>query len=198
MSRIIAGSAGGRRITAPTGDETRPTTDRVKEALFSSLSSWFGTSGAPAAEELAGVGVLDLFAGSGALALEAASRGAEPVIAVERNRTTATLITKNTANLGLGVTVESSSVASFLAGPPKPVDLVLADPPYPLSETEIAQLLMQLASGWLLSRGLVVLERSKHSPAPNWPAEFCETWQRDYGETTLHFGVTDEQTKESA
>src|SRR5689334_5905073 len=109
MTRIIAGLAGGRRIVTPSGDATRPTTDRVREALFSAIASWAGRSDRPAGEALRGLSFCDLYAGSGAVGLEAASRGASPVLLVERTARTARLIRQNAARL--------QPAAEVVAGP---------------------------------------------------------------------------------
>ena len=110
MSRVIAGSAGGRRITMPSGRNTRPTTDRVREAVFSAVAAWAGTADRPPEEALAGLAFCDLYAGSGAVGLEAASRGADPVLLVEQDRGTAQLIRRNAADLGLPVGVRLGDV----------------------------------------------------------------------------------------
>ena len=124
MTRIIGGTAGGRRIKAPTGESTRPTSDRVREALFSSFDAELGS--------LAGLRFLDLYAGSGAVGLEARSRGAGVVTLVEHDRRTAELIRSNIRNLGFGgVDVLASTVSRTLAAPPRaPYDVVFLDPPY--------------------------------------------------------------------
>ena len=103
VTRIIAGARGGRRLAMPTGNSTRPTTDRVREALFSTITAWAGRSSASADEALAGLSFADLFAGSGAVGLEAASRGAAPVLLVERSRRTAALAARNAQDLALHV-----------------------------------------------------------------------------------------------
>ena len=108
MSRIIAGSAKGRRIDTPKGSRTRPTTDRTREALFSALASWFGTADEAPERQLDGVAVLDLFAGSGAVGLEAASRGAGPVVLVESDGSTARLIAANARDLRLRADVRAA------------------------------------------------------------------------------------------
>ena len=129
MTRIIGGSAGGRRITAPAGQHTRPTTDRVREALFSSIESWCGS--------LQGLRFLDLYAGSGAVGLEAWSRGAGVVTLVESDRRTARLIGDNARTLGFAKAdvVAPAPVAATLAEPPAaPYDVVFLDPPYPLDD----------------------------------------------------------------
>ncbi|MCG8153467.1 16S rRNA (guanine(966)-N(2))-methyltransferase RsmD, partial [Pimelobacter simplex] len=164
MTRIIAGAAGGRRLQTPKGDQTRPTSDRVREALFSAVEAWAGS--------LQGLRVLDLYAGSGALGLEAWSRGAAAVTLVEADRRTADLVRANARSVGCDVAqVLARSVAAVLAEPPagEPYDLVVADPPYPLADEAVAADLAALvAQGWLAPDALVIVERSRRSPAPDW------------------------------
>ncbi|HXO53596.1 MAG TPA: 16S rRNA (guanine(966)-N(2))-methyltransferase RsmD, partial [Mycobacterium sp.] len=139
MTRIVAGAFGGRRIAVPrTG--TRPTTDRVRESLFNVLASRI---------DIAGASVLDLYAGSGALGLEALSRGAASAVFVESDHRAAVVIAKNIDSLGAqGATLRRGSVAAVLAGgAQRPVDLVLADAPYDVDDTEIAQMLTALVDG---------------------------------------------------
>ena len=187
MTRIIGGTAGGRRIETPRGEGTRPTSDRVREALFSTLEAHFGV--------LDGVGVLDLYAGSGAIALEAASRGASYVLAVEVDRATAKVIERNAAALGSVVRTVARPVARFLERPdPRPVDLVFLDPPYPLAEADLAHDLSLLVEhGWLADDALVVVERGSRSPAPTWPAGLTplpgKRSMKKYGETRLWFAA---------
>lgn len=196
MSRIIAGRAKGRRLTAPKGTTTRPTTDRVKEALFSALASWFDTADEAPDQQLAGVAVLDLFAGSGALGIEAASRGAAPVTCVDSH--TAQIIRDNAKHAGLPVSVVASRAEQLVARTQDSFDLVFIDPPYDLAQATVDALLRALHEGSALTeQALVVLERSSRSPAPEWPAAFTRTWDRRYGETTLHFGATDDEDSES-
>ena len=185
MTRIIAGTAKGTRLTAPkTG--TRPTSDRVREALFSTLATWFGTADLPAERHLAGVSVLDLYAGTGAVALEAASRGAA---AVAVDSQTAPLIVANARRANLHITVRGSKAEARL--PPGPFDLVFADPPYDVDSVALDQTLARLFSpGQLVSQALVVLERSTRSAAPTWPVGIDQEWSRGYGETTLYFAAT--------
>lgn len=191
MTRIIAGRAGGRRLNAPKGSATRPTSDRTKEALFSALADWFGTGGEPGEQQLVGVRVLDLYAGSGAIGIEAASRGAESVTAIEAGREAAAVIGQNAKLTGLPIVVAPRKVATFLDGVADPVDWVFADPPYDHTAAEVDAVLNQLIDGgWLRPNALVVVERSRRSENPNWPNEFADTWLRHYGETTLHFGTT--------
>ncbi|MBK6887154.1 MAG: 16S rRNA (guanine(966)-N(2))-methyltransferase RsmD [Tetrasphaera sp.] len=181
MTRIIGGSAGGRRVAVPKGAATRPTSDRVREALFNILAA----RGLPR-----GVAVLDAYAGSGALGLEAASRGATRVVCVESHRATARLIEANATSLGLTVQVCSMPVAEYAARPPDPVGLVLADPPYPMSEDDLARDVAALVDGGHVEPGgLLVIERSTRSPQPRWPAGVVAEPVRRYGETALWLGT---------
>lgn len=190
MTRVIAGSAGGRRLRTPRGERTRPTSDRVREALFSALEARWGA--------WAGLRVLDLYAGSGALGLEARSRGAAALLAVEHDRATARLVAANARDLGLdrdpgggkAVEVVTGAVGTVLDRGPgeRPAyDLVLADPPYPLPEADLARDLAALP-GWLAPDALVVLERSSRSPEPPWPPGLEVERSRRYGETVLWYG----------
>lgn len=183
MTRIIGGSAGGRRIKAPSGSRTRPTSDRVREALFSAIDAQVGS--------LVGLRFLDLYAGSGAVGLEAASRGAGVVTLVEQDRRTAALIRDNARSLGLaGVEVVAGSVAGTLSHPARaPYDVVFADPPYALPGAELATALTELSGqGWVAPGGLVVVERSSRDPSPDWPTRLSPDRSRRYGETTLWYG----------
>jgi 16S rRNA (guanine966-N2)-methyltransferase len=183
MTRIIGGSAGGRRLRTPPGDATRPTSDRVREALFSALESALGT--------LAGRSFLDLYAGSGAVGLEAASRGAGPVLAVESDRRAARLVEANARDLGLTLDVRAHPVARVLDSAP-PVeagfDVVFADPPYPLANADLVAVLDSLMrNGWVRNGGTVVVERSTRTVEPAWPAGLVRFRERDYGETVLWY-----------
>jgi len=183
VTRIIGGTAGGRRIKAPAGERTRPTSDRVREALFSSLDAELGS--------LTGLRFLDLYAGSGAVGLEARSRGAGVVTLVEQDRRTASLIQANLRVLGFTrVEVLTSSVGRLLTGPPRaPYDVVFLDPPYPLEDAAVGSDLRALVEqGWLAGGAVVVVERSARSPAPAWPDQMTATRSRKYGETTLWYG----------
>ncbi|WP_369068499.1 16S rRNA (guanine(966)-N(2))-methyltransferase RsmD [Kineococcus terrestris] len=179
MTRIVAGAAGGRRLKVPPGQTTRPTSDRVREALFSALE---------AAGAVRGARVLDLYAGSGALGLEAASRGAQRVVLVEADRRAAQVARANAAALALpGVRVVADRVERHLgaaAAAGERYDLALLDPPYPLGEDELAAVLAALAP--LLAPGsTVVVERSSRSPRPRWPAALEPGRERRYGETAV-------------
>ncbi|HEU4811554.1 MAG TPA: 16S rRNA (guanine(966)-N(2))-methyltransferase RsmD [Nocardioides sp.] len=183
MTRIIGGQAGGRRINTPRGSNTRPTSDRVREALFSAVESWCGS--------LHGLRFLDLYAGSGAVGLEAWSRGAGVVTLVEQDRRTAQLISANARALGFPkANVVPASVAGTLRRPPAaPYDVAFLDPPYPLAEDEVAENLQALAThDWLVPGALVIVERSSRSPEPGWPESFIETREKRYGETALWYG----------
>lgn len=183
MTRIIGGSAGGRRITAPSGQQTRPTTDRVREALFSSVEAWCGS--------LQGLRFLDLYAGSGAVGLEAWSRGAGVVTLVESDRRTARLITDNARALGfVKADVVTGRVAATLARPPSaPYDVAFLDPPYSLDDEQLAEDLGGLdEQGWLVPGAMVVVERSSRSPEPTWPAGIDGARSKRYGETMLWYG----------
>jgi len=182
VTRIIAGSARGRRLRTPAGSATRPTSDRVREALFSTLESRLG--------DLAGLRVLDLYAGTGAVGLEALSRGAGLLTSVESDRRTARLVAQNAEALGFHrVEVVALPVARALATAPRaPYDLVFADPPYPLGEVELAQALALLVGqGWVGPDSLLVVERSARSPEPTWPDELELERSKDYGETVLWY-----------
>lgn len=185
MTRIIAGAAGGRRLATPQGQATRPTSDRVREALFSAIESRAGS--------LQGLRFLDLYAGSGAVGLEAWSRGAAAVTMVEQDRRTASLIARNVSDLGCPVAevVARSVTAALTSAPGKPFDVVFSDPPYPLSENDLAGDLNALvAGGWLTEDALVVVERGRRSPEPDWPAGLQGTRSKKYGETVLWYAET--------
>ena len=183
MTRIIGGSAGGRRIDTPRGLHTRPTSDRVREALFSAIESWCGS--------LAGLRFLDLYAGSGAVGLEARSRGAGVVTLVEQDRRTAALIGANVKSLGFAqVEVLATSVAATLARTPvAPYDVVFLDPPYPLPNEEVEAALDALVErDWLTPGSMVVVERSARGEPPAWPSAIQSAKDRKYGETLLRYG----------
>lgn len=183
MTRIISGTAGGRRLETPGGQQTRPTSDRVREALFSTIESWGGS--------LDDLRFLDLYAGSGAVGLEARSRGAATVTLVEQDRGTAALINDNIRTLGFTDTqVIAASVASVLArGTGTPYDVVFLDPPYPLADVEVEEALTLLvAHQWLADDALVVVERGKRASSQRWP-DGVEGWrEKRYGETVLRYG----------
>jgi 16S rRNA (guanine966-N2)-methyltransferase len=183
VTRIIGGDAGGRRIKAPTGDSTRPTSDRVREALFSAVDAALGS--------LHGLRFLDVYAGSGAVGLEARSRGAGVVTLVEHDRRTAALIRENIASLGFSrVDVVVATAARALAQPPRaPYDVVFLDPPYAVPVQEVVDTLEALRDGgWLAHEALVVVERSSRGPDLAWPRGLTGDRRKKYGETTLWYG----------
>ena len=183
MTRIIGGLAGGRRLLTPRGQATRPTSDRVREALFSAVESWCGS--------LDGLRFLDLYAGSGAVGLEAWSRGAGVVTLVEQDRRTAALISRNAATLGFAkADVVAGSVATTLAATPSaPYDVVFSDPPYPHPGSAVtADLAALVDRGWLVPDALVVVERSSRGPDLQWPAGLVAHRSKRYGETVLWYG----------
>ena len=186
MTRIIAGSAGGRLLRTPPGAGTRPTSDRVREALFSALE---------ARGAVAGARVLDLYAGSGALGLEALSRGASGAVLVEGDRRVAAVIRANVEAIGLRdrAMVRAATVESVLrVEPDAAYDLVLIDPPYAVAEDALASVLARLADGWLAPGAAVVVERSSRSPEPAWPTGLVADPPRRYGETTVWVAERDE------
>lgn len=173
MTRIIAGSARGRRLDVPAAG-TRPTSDRVREALFSRLES---------IDAIRSARVLDLFAGTGALGLEALSRGARSADLVDRAASAVRVCRRNVRATGLPARVHQAGAAAYLAGGGE-WDLVLIDPPYDFPDADLDALLADLA-GHLSEDAVVVVERSARSPAPGAPA-WAPGWVgRTYGETTV-------------
>lgn len=179
MTRIVAGTVGGRTLVVPKAG-TRPTSERVREALFSRLEHLDVVDGAR---------VLDLYAGSGALGIEAASRGAQHVTLVDSARDAADACRRNVAALGLAdrVQVVTEKAERFAARTPVAAwDLVLVDPPYDLSEPDLADVLAGVA-GALSAHAVVVVERSSRTPEPTWPASLERLDRRAYGETVMWF-----------
>ena len=171
--RIIAGVAKGRRLVGPPGLDTRPLTDRAKEALFSSLG--------PAVVDAA---VLDLFAGSGSLGLEALSRGAGSVVFVERDWAALKSLEENCAAVGLGGEVRREDVHTYLLAAGGPFDLVFVDPPYAMDPIELDGIL-SLVAGIVALRGQVVVHRRAGSDAPEPPEDLRLQGQRRYGDVEL-------------
>lgn len=181
MTRIVGGAAGGRRLAVPRGRTTRPTSDRTREALFSTLEAAHGGT-------LAGLRVLDLYAGSGAIGLEAASRGASAVVLVEREPAALAALRANVTALGLpGVEVRPEPVERFLAAAPaEPFDVCFLDPPY---ADPVDGVLAQLcADGWLRPEAIVVVERATRAGDLAWPLGLEPVRSRRYGDTTLWYG----------
>lgn len=182
MTRIVAGVAGGRRLSVLAGQTTRPTSQRVREAMFSTLGSMLGP--------LRDVHVLDLYAGSGGLGLEALSRGAASCIFVERHPRVVAVLRRNVATTGLRVAqIVASDVRVALGTPPtQPCDLVLIDPPYAVPGAEVTEVLTALAArGWLADDAVVVVERSSRDQPPSWPDAFAVAQDRTYGQTRLWY-----------
>ncbi|NKY11749.1 16S rRNA (guanine(966)-N(2))-methyltransferase RsmD [Cellulomonas hominis] len=181
MTRIVAGAVGGRTLAVP-AKGTRPTSERVREALFSRLEHLDAVEGAR---------VLDGYAGSGALGLEAASRGAAHVVLVEWGKAAADVCRRNVAALGLRdrVDVVRERVEAYVARPAaRPWDLVLLDPPYDVPDATLAEILAALVPA-LTVESVVVVERSARSAAPPWPAGMHGFDTRAYGETAVHLGA---------
>ena len=163
--RIIAGQCRGRRLKTPTGPGVRPTPDRVRETLFNWLAPY-----------LPGARVLDLFAGSGALGLEALSRGAREAVLVERDRTHLAILRENVALCGLpSATVHAVDALAYLKGSPSPFDIVFLDPPYGQGWIpRVAQLLE--AGDWLAGAALIYVE-VESAAAPGLPATLPANWR---------------------
>ncbi len=200
MSRIIAGQARGQRLSVPTGDITRPTTDRVREAFFGSLVAWNGGADAGPVSQLSGLAFLDLFAGSGAVGLEAASRGASPVLLVESDSKALAAIKQNLASTKLTASVRQSKVEPFVdSTPTQRYDLIFLDPPYKYATTALQRVLERLVEAWLVPDGAIVVERDARSV----PIQLAgvEQWDRKHGETVLTWICplrTDDASTESA
>ena len=182
---MIAGEAGGRRLAVPAGRDTRPTSDRAREGLFATIVSMAGS--------LTGARVLDLYAGSGAVGLEALSRGAGHVLLVESGARAGRVIRENVDALGLaGAEVVIDRVERVLARGPAggPYDVVFADPPYALAGEEVSGILRALAArGWLAAGALVIVERATRSGPVSWPEGFVPERARRYGEATFWYGL---------
>jgi 16S rRNA (guanine966-N2)-methyltransferase len=181
MTRLISGVAGGRRLKVPPSG-VRPTGDRAREGLFNSLGTLV---------DLEGAAVLDLYAGSGALGLEALSRGARTVVFVESSPKVLPVLRANLASVGLpGGRVLAGSVPTVVGGaPPTRFDVVLADPPYATPAEEVQDVLRALVAGdWLAPGAIVVVERSSREDAWEWPTPLDALRDRRYGEALLRYG----------
>lgn len=163
---------------------TRPTTDRVRESVFNLLA---------ARVDFDGLHVLDLYAGSGALGLEALSRGASSVLFVESDDTAAAVIAANIASLGVrGARVRRGAVATVLAGAAEPIDLVFADPPYDVDTAQVRDTLVALdAGGWAMPGTVAVLERAASGPEVGWPDGWSPWKARRYGDTRIELAERD-------
>jgi 16S rRNA (guanine966-N2)-methyltransferase len=187
--RVVAGTAGGLRLVAPPGTVTRPTSDRVKEAMFSALEAHRGP--------LAGASVLDLYAGSGALAIEALSRGADRAVLVERDPRALDAIADNLEHTRLAARarVHRGDAVAFLGGlvpPEAPFDVVCCDPPYDLDAGVLSRVLaLATAEGWLADGARLVIERAAAHP-PILPSGWHSGWQRGFGDTLVVFAHREE------
>jgi 16S rRNA (guanine966-N2)-methyltransferase len=208
VARVIAGEAGGRRLAVPDGRATRPTSDRAREGLFATVASIAGP--------LTGTRVLDLYAGSGAVGLEALSRGAEHVLLVESGARATAVIRQNIEAIGLpGATLIADRVERVLARGPEQTargpeqtpapggaqdvherpggsryDVAFADPPYATADAEISRVLSLLTDeGWLAPEALVIVERATRSGPVRWPDGFVPDRARKYGEATFWYGL---------
>jgi len=185
MTRVIAGRAGGRRLAVPPGNGTRPTSDRAREGLF---STWQSLLGGP----LDGERVLDLYAGSGAVGLEALSRGAGHTLLVEADARAARTVRANVKALGLpGAEVKAGRAELIIQSPPpeQPYGLVFLDPPYAVTDDDLREILITLrVQGWLAEEALVTVERSTRGGEFRWPDGFEAVRARRYGEGTFWYG----------
>jgi 16S rRNA (guanine966-N2)-methyltransferase len=174
MTRIVSGTHGGRRIKVPPGSRTRPTSDRAREGVFSTLLSLVDIEGAR---------VLDLYAGSGALGLEALSRGAGSATLVERDPRVVAVLRANVSDLGLPARVVEADVPAYLRRAPEPVDVALLDPPYDVDVDPVLELL----DPWLTAGAVVVVERSARGQSPAVPARWEPLRDRRYGAAALWY-----------
>ena len=181
MTRLVGGTVGGRRLHVPVGRGTRPTSERAREGLFSTLEAIRGP--------LAGCAFLDLYAGSGAVGLEAASRGARPVVLVERDPRAVAVIRRNVTAIALpAVELRAEPVDRVLGQDPAVgFDVVYVDPPYAEPVDGVLTLLAQ--GGWLAAGAVVVVERATRGDSPGWPAEIEPERSRRYGDTLLWYGL---------
>ena len=183
MTRIVGGRFGGRRLTTPVGAQTRPTGEKVRAALANSFASTGGLDGAR---------VLDLYAGSGALALELVSRGARSAVLVERDRAAVSAARANVDLLGVAGTVEiivGDAAAAVGRAFSEPFDVVVADPPYDLPDADLLAVLAALhRAGNLVAGADLAVERSVRSGELSWPEPLLGVRARRYGDTLLCYG----------
>lgn len=195
MSRIISGAAGGVRLASVPGDNTRPTTDRVKESLFSKLESY---------DIIRDARVLDAFGGSGALGCEALSRGAASVTLLDIYPKAVAVIRKNVAAVekAMGRTgssstrVQQSQALTYVKSASGPWDLVFVDPPYAMSNEQVSELLEALTPK-LAEGAVVVVERSSRDPEPVWGEGLYCFSTRQHGETVLYYVEPDEAEEQA-
>ena len=202
MSRIISGAAGGVRLASVPGDNTRPTTDRVKESLFSKLESY---------DIIRGARVLDAFGGSGALGCEALSRGAASVTLLDTYPKAVAVIRKNVAAVekamgrtgsgssdatGSAARVQQSQALTYVKSASGPWDLVFVDPPYAMPNEQVSELLEALTPK-LAEGAVVVVERSSRDAEPVWGEGLYCFSTRQHGETVLYYVEPDEAEEQA-
>ncbi len=195
MSRIISGAAGGVRLASVPGDNTRPTTDRVKESLFSKLESY---------DIIRDARVLDAFGGSGALGCEALSRGAASVTLLDTYPKAVAVIRKNVAAVekAMGRTgssstrVQQSQALTYVKSASGPWDLVFVDPPYAMPNEQVSEL-MEALTPKLAEGAVVVVERSSRDPEPVWGEGLYCFSTRQHGETVLYYVEPDEAEEQA-
>jgi 16S rRNA (guanine966-N2)-methyltransferase len=183
VTRIVGGTWGGRRLATPPGEITRPTSEKVRAALASSL---YATGG------LVGARVLDLYAGSGALGIELVSRGASSAVFVERDRAALAALRQNIETVGgEGLTVLPGDVHGVVgrSAGMGPFDVVVADPPYDVDTTELLALFTGLlGNGALAAHADLIMERGRKSGEPQWPEPLEAVRSKRYGDTLLCYG----------
>ncbi|WP_329789493.1 16S rRNA (guanine(966)-N(2))-methyltransferase RsmD [Lentzea sp. DG1S-22] len=178
MTRIVAGTAGGRRLKVPPKG-TRPTSERVREALFSSLESLM---------DLDGARVLDLYAGSGALGFEALSRGAGHATFVESDKRAADVLKGNAKELGFAnVVIANRTAEAYVVTEGEEFDVVFADPPYAVGDDELAAVLKGIVPR-LTADAVLIVERASRSGEPAWPEEVESLRAKRYGDTAVYWG----------
>jgi 16S rRNA (guanine966-N2)-methyltransferase len=185
MMRIIGGSAKGKNLISPS-EKTRPTSDRAREGLFSSLESEFGS--------MSDLCFLDLFSGSGAVGVEALSRGAAKVTSVEQHQSTAEIARKNfelVSNPQGEFEVISQDAGKFLSNPSNTkYDIIFLDPPYELSNSGIEKLLEAIIrNNFLSTNGVIAVERESRSKEFNWPTPLVGVKVRGYGQGSIYYGA---------
>jgi 16S rRNA (guanine966-N2)-methyltransferase len=181
MTRVVAGAKGGRRLAIPPG-ATRPTSEKVREALGSALT---------ALDAIAGVRVLDLFAGSGAVAIELLSRGAAAAVLVEHGAKAAATARANIKSVDVKATVINADVSNYVAQPATSTfDVVFIDPPYDLPTSTVENVVRHLIdNGWLDPAAVVVVERRFRDGGITWPAGIEPYRDKRYGDTVLFYGL---------
>lgn len=180
--RVIGGEAKGRRLLTPPGRTTRPFTDRLRESLFSALG-----------ERVVGARVLDLYAGSGSIGLEALSRGARSAVFIESNRSALQALRRNIEAVGLGGKVIGGSVERHLDHRSELFDLVFVDPPYPMPDEDVARVLEAVA-GLLTDDGVVIVHRRRGARLLTGAAILSETWHRRYGDAEVWWLQKEQET----